>query len=247
MSAVWYLATMDQGCVETRRFLAAVVQHLSARVFVPGEMAPTGEMYIIHHGLALRMGQVLSRYKVWGVDDLLLAWRHGRVLPSAEPTRHLVRALHFLHVYSLTHTDLEAAAATFPNARRHLQTRSARLATRRALIRHARQLATARLGELSTGSPAGRVAAGCGPPGTAHHYAQLAAPPPDAHTSAATAAGPLAPPLTEGTAAQLAELRVEVRRQADEIAALTGALMALTSTLQGQGGATQSPASREAT
>ena len=38
----------------------------------PGELAPTGNLYIVHRGIALYGGKVLTAGKVWG-EDLILS------------------------------------------------------------------------------------------------------------------------------------------------------------------------------
>ena len=63
---VWFLAGAEHA------FVVQVSLQLAPMVFSPGELIPTGFMYIVHRGIALYGGKVLTAGKVWG-EDMILA------------------------------------------------------------------------------------------------------------------------------------------------------------------------------
>ena len=49
---------------------------LTPLVFTPGELAISGYLYIVHRGIALYGGRVLTSGKVWGEDCIILSLIH---------------------------------------------------------------------------------------------------------------------------------------------------------------------------
>jgi hypothetical protein len=52
-------------------FLVQISLCLSPLVFTPGELAVSGFLYIVHRGIALYGGRVLTSGKVWGEDCII--------------------------------------------------------------------------------------------------------------------------------------------------------------------------------
>ena len=57
---VWFLRGAEQG------FVIQLALQLTPMVFAPGELCASGYLYIVHRGLALYGGMVLTFGKVWG-------------------------------------------------------------------------------------------------------------------------------------------------------------------------------------
>ena len=54
-----------------RHFMAELSLLLDAHVFAPGELAPPGWLYIVHRGIALFAGRVLTSGRTWGLDSII--------------------------------------------------------------------------------------------------------------------------------------------------------------------------------
>ena len=70
---------------------------LTPLVFTPGELAINGYLYIVHRGIALYGGRVLTSGKVWGEDCLIAASHLQR--------RWCARAMNYLEVCNLLATS----------------------------------------------------------------------------------------------------------------------------------------------
>ena len=71
-------------------FMVQLALQLHPLVFAPGELCPSGLLYIVHRGLALYGGKLLGSGKVWG-EDMILASVHLQ-------SKYCARALNFLEV-----------------------------------------------------------------------------------------------------------------------------------------------------
>ena len=74
-------------------FMVQVALNLNAMVFAPGELAASNHLYIVHRGLALYGGRVLTSGRVWG-EDMILQSVHLQ-------TRYCARAMNYLEVYMI--------------------------------------------------------------------------------------------------------------------------------------------------
>lgn len=120
LKRVWYLVHTEE------EFLVQVALHLSAMVFAPGELVASNFLYIVHRGVALYGGQVLTAGKVWG-EDMILISDHLR-------RKYCARAMNYLEVYMLGREELMTVALGFPDTHTHLRKQAFKLAVRREFI-----------------------------------------------------------------------------------------------------------------
>ena len=107
---------INEKWVERVRFLKGaekelvvlVAISLSPTVFAPGEMATPGYLYIVHKGVALYGGRVLTSGAVWGQDMIL----RRQML-----CRHSARAISYLEVFRISRSQVRSIS---PSSRRHL-------------------------------------------------------------------------------------------------------------------------------
>lgn len=110
-----------------RELIILVACSLQPAVFVPGELTTPGYLYVIHKGVALYGGRLLTSGKCWG-QDMILARQHL--------CHFSARAMSYLEVYRLSRAELLEMARPFPIALRRIRWEALRLAIIRALITH---------------------------------------------------------------------------------------------------------------
>ena len=79
-------------------FIIQLAIQLTAMVFAPGELAPTGYLYVVHRGIALYGGRVLTGGKVWG-DDMIL-------LNASLRRPWCARAMNYLEVFLISRDEM---------------------------------------------------------------------------------------------------------------------------------------------
>jgi len=121
LKQVWFLEGVEV------QFLARLSLALSAMVFSPGELAPHGFLYIVHRGVALLNGKMVTSGKVWGEDAVLESERLQRKFSA--------RAMSYLEVYMINGETLREAAQAFPETDALLRRRIVRWAVRREFVR----------------------------------------------------------------------------------------------------------------
>lgn len=119
-------------------FLVQIAMSLSPLVFVPGELAVTGYLYIVHRGVALYGGRVLTSGKVWG-EDCIISSPHLQ-------KKWCARAMNYLEVFMISRDDVLECAAAYPKTYEAIRKQALRLAVRRQFILAAK-LITARAGK----------------------------------------------------------------------------------------------------
>lgn len=129
LGRVWFLQNAGED------FVVQIALQLQAVVFAIGEVASNGFLYIIHRGLALYGGRVITSGKVWGEDMILQSEWLVR--------RFCARAMTYLEVFTISRPQLMEAAEAFPETALHLRRCAIRLAARREFMR----IAKARLEE----------------------------------------------------------------------------------------------------
>lgn len=120
---VWFLAQAEDS------FMVQLSLHLTAAVFAPAELCPQGYMYIIHRGIALYGGKVLTSGKVWG-EDMILSSVHLR-------SKYAARCMTYVEVYMIGRDDLIELATKHPATLRLIRRSAFRLGFRREMIRRA--------------------------------------------------------------------------------------------------------------
>jgi len=120
---VWFLRSAEDA------FMVQLSLHLTAAVFAPAELCPQGYMYIIHRGIALYGGKVLTSGKVWG-EDMILQSAHLR-------SKFAARCMTYVEVYMIGRDDLLALAIRYPATLKIIRRSAFRLGFRREMIRRA--------------------------------------------------------------------------------------------------------------
>ena len=114
-------------------FIIQLALQLTAMVFAPGELAPTGFLYIVHRGVALYGGRVLTGGKVWG-DDVIL-------MDDSLRRQWCARAMNYLEVFVISRDELINTAFQFPATLKVIRRAALMLAMRRYLVTAARAIA----------------------------------------------------------------------------------------------------------
>jgi len=108
------------------RFMVQLALALRPAVYAPGERPGAGWMYVIHRGIALYGGRMLTSGKVWG-DDMLLA------LPELRAP-FICTAMNYLEVFVLGCESLLKIAADFPISQKLIRKKTCRMAFRRMIV-----------------------------------------------------------------------------------------------------------------
>ena len=127
---VWFLANP----VIESEFLVRLTLSLAPMVLSPGELAPSGFLYILSRGVAVLEGQILTKNSIWGEDILLTDVAPGLV------RRLTAKAINYCEVHIITWEQFRAAAEGFPTSQEHMRSCALRLAMRRQLVRAAKAI-----------------------------------------------------------------------------------------------------------
>jgi len=119
MFDVWFFKEVEFEC------LVQVALRVHAFVFTPGELAPTGYLYVVRRGLAIYCGRSLRQGMTWGEDMIL----------SSEGLRNQMcaRAMSYLEVYMINRAELLQIASQYPTSYKFLRRCAMRLAFRRGV------------------------------------------------------------------------------------------------------------------
>jgi len=123
---VWFFESAE------RPFMVEVALSLMPMVFSPGEIATSGYLYVVHRGIALYGGKVLTMGKVWGEDMILRS--------SLLRRPWCARAMNYLEVYMIDREELLDIAHMFPATYEAIHKCAVRLAMRRQFILAAKVL-----------------------------------------------------------------------------------------------------------
>ena len=123
---VWFFESAE------RPFMVEVALSLMPMVFSPGEIATSGYLYVVHRGIALYGGKVLTMGKVWGEDMILRS--------SLLRRPWCARAMNYLEVYMIDREELLDIARMFPGTYDAIHKCAVRLAMRRQFILAAKVL-----------------------------------------------------------------------------------------------------------
>lgn len=118
---VWFLRSAEDN------FMVQLSLCLNAAVFAPAELCPHGYMYIVHRGIALYGGKVLTSGKVWG-EDMILQSAHLR-------SKFAARCMTYVEVYMIGRDDLISLAMRYPATLKLIRRSAFRLGFRREMIR----------------------------------------------------------------------------------------------------------------
>jgi len=138
---VWFLKKAEQP------FLVQVAITLGAMVFAPGEVAGNGFLYIVHRGIALYGGKVLTSGKLWG-EDMILMSQHLQ-------SKFCARAMNYLEVYMISRDELVEVAKNFPDTYKQIRRSAILMALRREIVFQAK----AEMGIEEDGSLTGSASA----------------------------------------------------------------------------------------
>jgi hypothetical protein len=90
-----------------REFHVLFAVSLQPFIFAPGELATAGYLYMIHKGVALYGGRVLTGGKIWGQD---------MIMRKQSLCAFSARAMSYLEVYRISRAELLELARPFPQA-----------------------------------------------------------------------------------------------------------------------------------
>ena len=127
-----------------KEFLVQVALSLSPLVFTPGELAVNGFLYIVHKGIALYGGRVLTSGKVWGEDCIIQSVHLQK--------RWCARAMNYLEVYMISREDIIEITHSFPKTYEIVRKAAVRMAVRRQFILAAKLLAGGSFSSSKDGS-----------------------------------------------------------------------------------------------
>ena len=116
--------------------------YLTAKVFAPEELCPSGVMYIVHRGTAFWGGKVMHHGGVWG-DDVLIDAPTLRL-------EFLALALSYLWVYIIDGSTLRKLLKKYPETAAELRKIQVRWIARRGIVRKAEE-EMSRLGHMFRG------------------------------------------------------------------------------------------------
>ena len=125
----WFFTDVDEICI------VRVALAMQPRVLAPNEIAPQRSLYVIHRGLVLFGGRVLSRGQSWGDDVILEDEKY--FLPF------LARAMTYVDVGMLTKESLYEVLQAYPRSRRSVRRATILLALRRHICMAAREFLSA--------------------------------------------------------------------------------------------------------
>ena len=97
--------------------------------------APQGYLYILHRGVVIAGGRLLTKRATWGEDIII----QGTSCPSLYKGIN-ARAMNYVEVYMLSWPVLVEALGGFVNAARHIRKCAVRLAMRRKLVQAAKMV-----------------------------------------------------------------------------------------------------------
>ena len=118
------------------QFLIELALHLQVNVFAPGDVAPTGYLYIINEGMVLFHCKLLGAGKWWG-EDMILTSVHLRA-------GHSARALTYVFTFHLDRTRLLMITSRYPHTHAQIRRHTVRMAVRREFIYQAKKIAADR-------------------------------------------------------------------------------------------------------
>ena len=113
-----------------RDFVVLISTSLHPSVFAPGEVVTFGYLYIVHKGVALWAGKVLTGGGVFG---------HDMILRKQSLCRFSARAMTYLEVYRISRSQLLELARPFPKASEAIRWEAIRLAFKRTISELAEQ------------------------------------------------------------------------------------------------------------
>jgi len=108
-------------------FMVQLALSLHPMLFAPGELAPLGNLYIVHLGIALYGGRMLMKGKVWGEDVILTSTHLQR--------KWCARAMNYLEVFYCSRADLHTVALGYPADHKRIRVAAFFLALRREVVR----------------------------------------------------------------------------------------------------------------
>jgi len=117
---VWFLKDAEDG------FMVQLALNLQAAVFAPHEQPPVGNLYIVHRGLAIYNGKVLSQGKVWG-EDMIITNEKFRTEATAW-------AITYLDVMTISRNDFMDLALTFPPSMKAIRIAAYKMSFSREII-----------------------------------------------------------------------------------------------------------------
>jgi len=112
-----------------REFLVEIAVNLHCIVFAPGDLTPSGFLYIVYDGIVLYRGRLLVKGGTWGEDMVLQStW-----LIDSKPAK----ATNFVATFYIDRVGLISVAERYPRSLQAIRRFAIRLAVRREFIMRA--------------------------------------------------------------------------------------------------------------
>jgi len=128
LGKVWFLNHEDVS----QPFVVRLAIALSPMILAPFEIAPHGYLYLLHRGVVVHTGRVLTKGHVWGEDIIVMALAPNLVRGTN------ARAMNYVESFITDWEMLEQACEGFPKSRHHIRMCALRLSLRREFVRLAR-------------------------------------------------------------------------------------------------------------
>jgi len=125
LTRVWFLRNAEPS------FVLQLSLSIVPVIFVPSELAPHGFLYVVHRGIALYGGKVLTAGDVWG-EDLILNNVDLR-------SKWCARAMNYLETFNMSRDRLIEISLDFPETAKLIRRHAILLALRRFLLSYHRQ------------------------------------------------------------------------------------------------------------
>jgi hypothetical protein len=107
-------------------FIVSIPHCMVANVYAPFELPERGRLYVLHKGVVMNGGTILTTGRWWGEDMIVHSEMYRKQL--------VARALTFLETYSIDRGTLYRLAEAFPEALQRLRLRAVIMALTRKLL-----------------------------------------------------------------------------------------------------------------
>lgn len=122
---IWFLRGAEDPC------LVQLALRMEACVFAPSELPDPENLYILHRGIVMVGGRVLTSGKMWG-EELILDDEHFRPNPA--------RCMTYVEVYSISRLVFFKVTNSFDEARRLVRKGACKILVQRGVIKLVRKL-----------------------------------------------------------------------------------------------------------
>jgi len=124
---IWFLRGAEPAC------LVQLALRMEPCVFAPSELPEPTHLYIIHRGIVMHGGRVLTSGKMWG-EEMILDAAHATTTPA------VARCMTYVEVYSISRQVFFKVTSSFDTAARLVRRGAVLVIARRGVIKLVKQL-----------------------------------------------------------------------------------------------------------